>query len=88
MENWNKEKVTPKKKAGLLQRLLSLAAAAALALSLVGCGTSAVVPGGSADVVPNPSSTAASVDAPFDALRRQSVRCGNRESESNRRFLY
>ena len=66
MENWNKEKVTPKKKAGLLQRLLSLAAAAALALSLVGCGTSAVVPGGSADVVPNPSSTAASVDAPFE----------------------
>ena len=66
MENWNKEKVTPKKKTGLLQRLLSLAAAAALALSLVGCGTSAVVPGGSADVVPNPSSTAASVDAPFE----------------------
>ena len=66
VENWNKEKVTPKKKAGLLQRLLSLAAAAALALSLVGCGTSAVVPGGSADVVPNPSSTAASVDAPFE----------------------
>ena len=66
MENWNKEKVTPKKKTGLLQRLLSLAAAAALALSLVGCGSSAVVPGGSADVVPNPSSTAASVDAPFE----------------------
>ena len=66
MENWNKEKVTPKKKTGLLQRLLSLAAAAALALSLVGCGTLAVVPGGSADVVPNPSSTAASVDAPFE----------------------
>ena len=66
MENWNKEKVTPKKKTGLLQRLLSLAAAAALALSLVGCGTSAVVPGGSADVVPNPSSTASSVDAPFE----------------------
>ena len=66
MENWNKEKVTPKRKTGLLQRLLSLAAAAALALSLVGCGTSAVVPGGSADVVPNPSSTAASVDAPFE----------------------
>ena len=66
MENRNKEKVTPKKKTGLLQRLLSLAAAAALALSLIGCGTSAVVPGGSADVVPNPSSTAASVDAPFE----------------------
>ena len=66
MENWNKEKVTPKRKTGLLQRLLSLAAAAALALSLVGCGTSAVVPGGSADVVPNPSSTAAIVDAPFE----------------------
>ena len=66
MENWNKEKVTPKKKTGLLQRLLSLAAAAALALSLVGCGTSAVVPDGSADVVPNPSSTAASMDAPFE----------------------
>ena len=66
MENWNKEKVTPKRKTGLLQRLLSLAAAAALALSLVGCGSSAVVPGGSADVVPNPSSTAASVDAPFE----------------------
>ena len=66
MENRNKEKVTPKKKTGLLQRLLSLAAAAALVLSLVGCGTSAVVPGGSADVVPNPSSTAASVDAPFE----------------------
>ena len=66
MENWNKEKVTPKKKTGLLQRLLSLAAAAALALSLVGCGTSAVVPGGSADGVANSSSTAASVDAPFE----------------------
>ena len=67
MENWNKEKVTPKKKTGLLQRLLSLAAAAALALSLAACdGSVPSVPGGSADVVPNPSSTAASVDAPFE----------------------
>ena len=67
MENWKKEKVTPKKKAGLLHRLAALVAAAALALSLAACdGSVPSVPGGSADVVPNPSSTAASVDAPFE----------------------
>ena len=67
MENWNKEKVTPKKKTGLLQRLAALVAAAALALSLAACdGSVPSVPGGSADLVPNPSSTAASVDAPFE----------------------
>lgn len=70
MENFEKEKVTPHKK-GLFQRLAALAAAAALALSLVGCsgGNLPSAPGGSADVVPNPSSAAASadtVDSPFE----------------------
>ena len=65
MENRNKEKVT--RKQGLLRRLAALALAAALTLSLAACdGNLPSVPGGSADVVPNPSSTAASVDAPFE----------------------
>ena len=60
MENWKEEKVTPHKKS-LWQRLAALAAAAALVLSLAGCSMPSV-PGGSADVVPNPSSAAATVD--------------------------
>ena len=60
MENLKKEKVTAPKKS-LWQRLAALAAAAALALGLVGCSVPSV-PGGSADVVPNPSSASAVVD--------------------------
>ena len=61
MENWKEEKVTPHKKS-LWQCLAALAAAAALVLSLAGCSGLPSVPGGSADVVPNPSSAAAAVD--------------------------
>ena len=68
MENFEKEKVNWPKK-GLWQRLAALAAAAALALGLAACDASAITPGGSADVVPNPSSaasTADTVEAPFE----------------------
>ena len=68
MENFEKEKVNRPKK-GLWQRLAALAAAAALALGLAACDASAITPGGSADVVPNPSSaasTADTVEAPFE----------------------
>ena len=69
MENWKEEKVTPHKKS-LWQRLAALAAAAALVLSLAGCSGLPSVPGGSADVVPNPSASAAAavdtVDAPLE----------------------
>ena len=68
MENWKEEKVTPHKK-GFWQRFAALAAAAALALSLVGCSGMPSVPGGSADVVPNPSASASTentVDAPLE----------------------
>ena len=65
MENWKEEKVNAPKK-GLWQRLAALAAAAALVLSLAGCSGLPSVPGGSADVVPNPSSAAATVDAPLE----------------------
>ena len=68
MENFEKEKVNRPKK-GLWQRLAALTAAAALALGLAACDASAITPGGSADVVPNPSSAAAAVDtveAPFE----------------------
>ena len=61
MENWKEEKVTLHKKS-LWQRLAALAAAAALVLSLAGCSWLPSIPGGSADVVPNPSSAAATVD--------------------------
>ena len=61
MENWKEEKVTPHKKS-LWQRLAALAVAAALALGLAACDASAMMPSGSADVVPNPSSAAAAVD--------------------------
>ena len=68
MENWKEEKVNQHKK-GLWQRLAALAVAATLALGLAACDASAITPGGSADVVPNPSSAAAAVDtveAPFE----------------------
>jgi competence protein ComEC len=68
VENFEKEKVNRPKK-GLWQRLAALTAAAALALGLAACDASAITPGGSADVVPNPSSAAAAVDtveAPFE----------------------
>ena len=49
-----------------MSRLAALALAAALALGLVGCDTSSIVPGGSADVMPNPTSSETSTqDAPF-----------------------
>ena len=68
MENWKEEKVNRPKK-GLWQRFAAFAAAAALALGLAACDASAVVPGGSADVVPNPSASAAAentVEAPLE----------------------
>lgn len=40
-----------------MSRLAALALAAALALSLVGCDTSSIVPGGSGDVMPNPAAS-------------------------------
>ena len=52
MENFKKEKVTAQT---LMSRLAALALAAALALGLVGCDTSSIVPGGSGDVMPNPA---------------------------------
>ena len=56
MENYKTEKVsfwrTP------FRRLAALALAAALALGLAACDVSSAVPGGSADVLPNPSGTA------------------------------
>ena len=54
MENFKKEKVTAKT---LMSRLAALALAAALALGLVGCDTSSIVPGGSGDVMPNPAAS-------------------------------
>ena len=41
----------------LMSRLAVLALAAALALGLVGCDTSSIVPGGSGDVMPNPAAS-------------------------------
>ena len=64
MENWKEEKVNRKGK-GLLQRLLSLALAAALTLSLAACDAASLVPGGSADVVPNPAASESSTESPF-----------------------
>ena len=52
MENFKKEKVTAKT---LMSRLAALALAAALALGLVGCDTSSIVPGGSGGVMPDPA---------------------------------
>ena len=69
MENFQKEKVTPAQKPGLFRRLAALAVAAALALGLAACDVSGVVPGGSADVIPNPAASASTVDsvnAPFE----------------------
>ena len=69
MENFQKEKVTPAQKPGLFRRLTALAVAAALALGLAACDVSGVVPGGSADVIPNPAASASTVDsvnAPFE----------------------
>ena len=54
MENFKKEKVTSQT---LMSRLAALALAAALALGLVGCDTSSIVPGGSGDVMPNPAAS-------------------------------
>jgi len=69
VENFEKEKVTPHKK-NLWQRLAALAAAAALALGLAACDASSIVPGGSADVIPNPASSGIdstdSVEEPFE----------------------
>ena len=66
MENWKEEKVNPTKK-GLWQRLAALAVAAALALGLAACDASAMMPSGSADVVPNPSASAAAAENTVDA---------------------
>ena len=67
MENFKQEKVSFW--AHPLRRLLALALTAALALSLAGCDLSAAVPGGSADVIPNPSASAAAsgrAETPFE----------------------
>lgn len=40
-----------------MSRLAALALATALALGLVGCDTSSIVPGGSGDVMPNPAAS-------------------------------
>ena len=69
MENFQKEKVTPAQKPGLCRRLAARAVAAALALGRAACDVSGVVPGGSADVIPNPAASASTVDsvnAPFE----------------------
>ena len=70
MENCKKEKVNQPKRPGLLQRLAALAVAAALALGLAGCGGLPSVPGGSADVLPNPAAsttgTSDSAETPFE----------------------
>ena len=64
MENFKKEKVS------LLRRIAAWAVAAALALGLAGCGDLPSAPGGSANLIPNPSASAAgavdTVDAPFE----------------------
>ena len=64
MENFKKEKVS------LLRRIAAWAVAAALALGLAGCGDLPSAPGGSADLIPNPSASATgavdTVDAPFE----------------------
>jgi len=54
VENFKKEKVNAQT---LMSRLAALALAAALALGLVGCDTSSIVPGGSGDVMPNPAAS-------------------------------
>ena len=54
MENFKKEKVPAQT---LMSRLAALALAAALALGLVGCDTSSIVPAGSGDVMPNPAAS-------------------------------
>ena len=61
MENYKTEKVSFWQKP--LRRLAALALAAALALGLAACDTSSVVPGGSADVLPNPSSGSVEADS-------------------------
>ncbi len=63
MEN-RKEKVIHKP-GSLLQRFAALALAAALVLGLAGC-SGASMPGGSADVVPNPSTSQTSTEQPFE----------------------
>ena len=70
MENCKEEKVNQPKRPGLLQRLAALAVTAALALGLAGCGGLPSVPGGSADVLPNPAASATgtsdSAETPFE----------------------
>ena len=69
MENNKSEKVSFWRKP--FQRLAALALAAALALSLAACDASSVIPGGSADVLPNPavSETQNSGDLSSDSFK-------------------
>ena len=68
MENFKKEKVNPSAlRRGLVRRLLALAAAVALALSLAACDGSAVLPGGSAGVTPDHSASQTGTEQAFAA---------------------
>ena len=69
MENNKSEKVRFWRK--LFQQLAALALAAALALGLAACDASSVIPGGSADVLPNPavSETQNSGDLSSDSFK-------------------
>ena len=68
MENFTKEKVNPSAvRRGLVRRLLALAVAAALALSLAACDGSAVLPGGSAGVTPDHSVSQTGTEQSFAA---------------------
>ena len=60
MENYKSEKVSFWRNP--FRRLAALALAAALALGLAACDASSVIPGGSADVIPNPASSAVQLD--------------------------
>ena len=76
MENNKSEKVRFWRKP--FQRLAALALAAALALGLAACDASSVIPGGSADVLPNPavSETQNSGDLSSDSFKMHFVDVG------------
>ena len=60
MENYKSEKVSFWRNP--FRRLAALALAAALALGLAACDASSVIPGGSADVIPNPAASGVQLD--------------------------
>ena len=63
MEKYKSEKVSFWRKP--FRRLAALALAAALALGLAACDGASVLPGGSADVIPNPASSGVQTDDSF-----------------------